>query len=682
MKTDHQHPVPITLRRKYRLAIVKWCVVVLYMLSSTANGQERIVLTDAIDHIWIGKNISFLKDDKEPLTFNQVIKEETGKKFIRSTQDAPNFGNEQLSVWNRFTVVNKSSKEWMLLQLNPVVDTLKFYYKDSSNNYREIVTGESRPFNTRQYKANIYIFDLPVNSNDTAVFYLKVQTFKAEYPLIVITKESLFQNIFVNSIIKGVYIGLVVLIIIYNATLYIAIKDRNYLFYVFYVILTAFLLTEQSGLNPMFRGNTFHFLWNMGPALTASGGIFFCIFSSSFLEVRARTPRTGAAISYIFIPMFSIIILINLFNLQLLGSVLVQLTGIVVLITMMITGVRIYLKGFLPARFFIMASGSYFLGVLIYVGKTTALLPYNYFTTNSMEIGSAIEMIMFSVSMADRINIFRKEKARAQKDLVVSLEDNQRLITEQNRMLELKVDERTHQLRQILTELEHSQKELQQKNVVISKEKEKSDELLLNILPFETARELKDKGSAAAKMFDDVTVMFTDFKDFTEISEAMTPSELVEELDHCFKGFDIIINECEIEKIKTIGDSYMAAGGLPVPDKRSPFLVVKAALGIQLFMQHHNMQRIAKNKKVLEVRIGIHTGPVVAGIVGTKKFAYDIWGDTVNIASRMESAGVEGKINISSATYNLVKDDFTCSYRGKVHAKGKGIIDMYFVDAV
>lgn len=210
----------------------------------------------------------------------------------------------------------------------------------------------------------------------------------------------------------------------------------------------------------------------------------------------------------------------------------------------------------------------------------------------------------------------------------------------------------------------------------IQKGKKRSDELLLNILPADTAEELKITGTAQAKDFDQVTVMFTDFKNFTHASEKMSAHELVFEINRYFSEFDRIISRFSIEKIKTIGDSYMCAGGLPVKNKTNAEDVVKAALEICRYMH----ERISEaNNLQLEIRIGIHTGPVVAGIVGIKKFAYDIWGDTVNIASRMESSGESGKVNISGTTHELIKDKFVCSYRGKIQAKNKGEIDMYFV---
>jgi adenylate cyclase len=216
--------------------------------------------------------------------------------------------------------------------------------------------------------------------------------------------------------------------------------------------------------------------------------------------------------------------------------------------------------------------------------------------------------------------------------------------------------------------------------VIIHSEKLRSDNLLLNILPYNVAEELKIKGSTEAKLFDQVTVLFTDFKDFTSISENLTPKELVKDIHECFSAFDLIIEKYGLEKIKTIGDSYMAAGGLPNPNITHAVDSIKAAIEILNFIETGKANKMAKGAPHFEIRIGIHTGPVVAGIVGVKKFAYDIWGDTVNMASRMESSSEAGKINISESTYLLVKDKFKCVHRGKIEAKNKGSVDMYFVE--
>lgn len=216
----------------------------------------------------------------------------------------------------------------------------------------------------------------------------------------------------------------------------------------------------------------------------------------------------------------------------------------------------------------------------------------------------------------------------------------------------------------------------------ISKEKKRSEELLLNILPEETAEELKATGTAKAKSFDLVSVMFTDFKNFTQASERLSAEELVSEINFCYSEFDRIITKYGLEKIKTIGDAYMCAGGLPVPNETHAVDIIRAGLEFQDFIRRNKEKREKENLPFFELRLGIHTGPVVAGIVGIKKFAYDIWGDTVNTASRMESSGETGKVNISGYTYELVKDHFICTHRGKIQAKNKGEIDMYFVEGV
>ena len=218
---------------------------------------------------------------------------------------------------------------------------------------------------------------------------------------------------------------------------------------------------------------------------------------------------------------------------------------------------------------------------------------------------------------------------------------------------------------------------------IISKEKDRSENLLLNILPPEIAEELKTKGRSDARDFDKVSILFTDFKSFTEASAKLSAQDLVSEINACFEVFDGIMDKYGIEKIKTIGDAYMAAGGLPVPSDGSTKNTVLAALDMQTFISRRKVEMETLGKHSFEMRAGIHTGPVVAGIVGVKKFQYDIWGDTVNTASRMESEGQIGKVNISKNTYELIKDDpqFIFESRGKIKAKGKGEIEMYFVES-
>lgn len=210
----------------------------------------------------------------------------------------------------------------------------------------------------------------------------------------------------------------------------------------------------------------------------------------------------------------------------------------------------------------------------------------------------------------------------------------------------------------------------------INKEKQVSENLLLNILPEDTAKELKANGAVKAKLFENVTVLFTDFVNFTQASERMSSEDLVAELHTCFKAFDEVISKYRIEKIKTVGDAYIAVSGLPNPNPGHAVDVINAA---QEFVEFMTKRKAELGDKTFSMRVGVNSGTVVAGIVGVKKFAFDIWGDTVNIAARMEQNGEEGKINISQSTYEIVKDKFTCTFRGEIDAKNKGRMRMYFV---
>jgi adenylate cyclase len=221
----------------------------------------------------------------------------------------------------------------------------------------------------------------------------------------------------------------------------------------------------------------------------------------------------------------------------------------------------------------------------------------------------------------------------------------------------------------------------QKTNKIIKNERDRSKELLLNILPAETARELETNGHAQTRFYDSATVLFADFKGFSSIARTLKPQDLVAELNDIFIAFDEIVEKFNLEKIKTIGDAYMCAGGIPTPNDTHPINAVQAGLAMQDFMNKRNSERIAKGLEAWDLRIGIHIGPIVAGVVGKKKYAYDIWGDTVNIASRMESSSEPGRVNISSSLHNIVEDHYTCLYRGKILAKNIGEIDMYFVQS-
>lgn len=247
------------------------------------------------------------------------------------------------------------------------------------------------------------------------------------------------------------------------------------------------------------------------------------------------------------------------------------------------------------------------------------------------------------------------EKQRMADELLKQEKERRELMERQNEILEGIVAERTKELRA---------------------EKEESERLLYNILPKELADELKRSGYTTPMRHEEATVLFTDFKGFTHASADISPKILVKELNEIFQAFDFITEKYSIEKIKTIGDSYMAVSGIPKQSNFHAIQAVKAGMDMIQFLEERNENAEIK----WEMRVGLHSGPLVAGVVGTKKFIYDVWGDTVNIASRMETNGIPGKVNISEKTYQKIKKYFKCDYRGKKDAKGKGKMRMYFVE--
>lgn len=329
------------------------------------------------------------------------------------------------------------------------------------------------------------------------------------------------------------------------------------------------------------------------------------------------------------------------------GSIIYTIVMIIVAIVKRVPGSLILGSGVLYFLLFTFA----LLAVSIIKGSVNFNTTLSYFTL------SAILGIPLSISayLAWRFSSTSKALSKELDNVAALSFEKQQLLESQNEKLELQVSERTKELKL---------------------EKQKSDDLLLNILPQEVAEELKEKGESKAQYYDEVSVLFTDFVNFTATAEKLGVDELLAELNVNFTAFDQIMEKHGLEKIKTIGDAYLAVSGLPVKNAAHAQNAVAAALDILAFVE-------ARKKEVpygLDIRIGIHSGSLIAGIVGVKKFAFDIWGDTVNTAARMEQNSAPGKINISESTQLLVKDTFACSYRGKLQVKGKGEMDMYFVE--
>ncbi len=247
---------------------------------------------------------------------------------------------------------------------------------------------------------------------------------------------------------------------------------------------------------------------------------------------------------------------------------------------------------------------------------------------------------------------------------------------------ELDLIKKNKEMKQMTEELKTINEKLEKQKELIEVERKKSEELVESILPHHIAVQLKSIGYAKPRNYRIATILFADFKDFTKLCKNLSPSEIVEALHKFFTHFDDIVVKHYIEKIKTIGDAYMCVGGIPLRNRSNPFDVVIGGLKMQYFM--NNLDLFDKEKELprWKIRLGVHTGPLVAGVVGKIKYAYDVWGDSVNIASRMETAGEVGRVNISASTYEYVKEYFECEHRGKLDIKNRGKMAMYFVNRI
>ncbi|TAE12656.1 MAG: hypothetical protein EAZ95_12145 [Bacteroidetes bacterium] len=570
------------------------------------------------------------------------------------------FGITPSAFWLKFKLLNQTRENLYLRLNNPMMDTAKLYVFRQG----KLVMEKNILAREPEFRLPNSPFVLPAG-NDTLTYYLRM-TAQVPFlaPLNIMQESDMANIIFWQAIPDLLFFGAILIMILYNLVIGITTRNRSYYYYVgysFWVALTTFFL---KGYPVVFLGK-YHFIINDYFAVIASSApIFLMLFTIDFLQLKKNYPF-GYKLSLIAIYTQIFAIFVFLIGFVNLNVILYQIFNVYNNVVVIVVGFRLY-KTYKPARIFLFAFLIYLVlstGVNLMLANVIAFTPI---TMYYLHIGASIELTLFSIALADKINMYRKEKEEAQRNTI-------ELIKEQNTLLEQKVKERTH-------ELQHTNEELNTTLELVEKERSKSDTLLLNILPLETAQELKETGQATPKHYKQITVLFTDFKGFTNIAEKISPEQVIQELNTCFLAFDEICEKYNLEKIKTIGDSYMCAGGLPIENTTNPVDVVLAGLEMQRFMTQWIAGKQAKGEQVWELRLGIHTGEAVAGVVGKNKFAYDIWGDTVNLASRMESSGEVGKVNISGATYALVKDKFKCTFRGKIEAKNKGEVEMYFVE--
>ncbi|MBI3886630.1 MAG: hypothetical protein HY302_13010 [Opitutae bacterium] len=464
-----------------------------------------------------------------------------------------------------------------------------------------------------------------------------------------------------DRIVQGLYLGVMLVLVIYNLGLFVALRERSYLYYVAMELGNAVIWANIFGL-------TAEFLWPRLPTveyisawMLVGANLFAALlFLRSYLHTRQSMPRVDSALRWLAIAGVVAVPIALLASRRdpALGVMIVFLPSFVAFFAAIAVTTLALRRGHTAARHFLAAIACSVSGAMVQTAATVGVLPATDLTLTSAQIGNAAMGIVLSMGLGFRLRhaqaaLAEQQIAEARRQSAHEREKRE-FIEEQSRGLETKVRERTAEL---------------------AAAREKSDALLANILPQAIIEELKTKGGSEPRRHEDVSILFTDFAGFTEAVATIPAQRLVQELNEIFHAFDEIVTTHGLEKIKTIGDAYMGAAGLPLPAADHAMRAVRAALAMTRFIAARNETAALK----WGLRVGVHSGAVVAGIVGKNKYVYDVWGDTVNLASRLESASEANRVNLSAYTYDLVRSRFECEYRSKLAAKGKGAIDMYFV---
>jgi class 3 adenylate cyclase len=623
----------------------------------------------------LDEEISYRDDTTSASGFEKIMADREG--WVSQREKPFRGTGESIHIWARFEIPSATEARRVMLLAGPWESAEYFVVRDGQlvdhQKAGTLVPLEERTtrvsMTPASFHAGFVAIDLPARANVMVVVRLATEN---RFIRITRLRFSLWNANQVaegelrDRLFQGAFLGVMFVLVLYNLTLFgLNVHELSYLYYVIVLVMSTML-------HGILYGLTMEFLWPDQPAWD-----FYCMwialpislwasaqFVRQYLDTAKYFPRSDTLMkwagyaSLMFLPIYLLLFVaghpVSLY-LTLLGTVLVS--SIVIPLVFGVT-ILALIKRHPLARLFFVAMFCSGLGAFITFGSWLEFLPEVEWTLNASQIGTALTGILLSMGLGFRMRQLNQELADKQIEearLQSAHEREKReLIEEQSRGLEAKVLARTAEL--VATQ-------------------EKSDALLANILPQAIIEELKTNGQSEPRRHEEASILFTDFSGFTQAVSTIPPKRLVQELDEIFRGFDDIIVDNGLEKIKTIGDAYMAAGGLPVSAKDHALRCVRAGLALTRFIEARNKTAAMK----WGLRVGVHSGAVVAGIVGKNKYAYDVWGDTVNIASRLESAGEVNKVNISAYTFDLVREYFECEYRGKLAAKGKGEIDMYFV---
>ena len=646
-------------------------ILQIFITVSVHASDYTINWTGSPEYLNIADQVFILEDVNNQYSIDMVASPELDQKFVRSGKKVLNFSNSSY-YWLKFTLFNDTSEPLMLVIDQPVLAQVELYYEDTtSGKWEAIHAGFNVPLDQKAFKHPFQIFLLPAIGQE---YYVKLQPFALAVPVQIWNANKYEFKINNHRIIFGVFTGMMLFVIVTNLFFFVTLHRPANIHYALLVFLYYLIASNVEGyILYWFPRADLVYGINIYAIFTMPVGLSYVLF---FLEANRYMPRLNR-VGWGIVIFYCSFIIWHVFLTPLQLYYVTDVMGLSTVVIMLVMGFLTGRKGNKMGYYFFVAYMLFFLIAIIDSVNRFSGIPPDIFEISYISIAFMVEAFALSFLLSKRFQWEKeddhREKELAQLSLIEQTKENERIVREQNVILEELVQGRTSQLKE-------ANEELTTLLETVDEERKKSESLILNILPATTARELKELGNAKPQTYQLVSVLFTDFKDFTKVTANMSPEKLVNDLNECFSQFDKIIQKYGIEKIKTIGDSYMAAGGLPVPSGLHALDTVRAGLAMRDYMETWNARRINSNHPPFLIRIGIHSGPVVAGVVGTHKFAYDIWGDTVNIASRLESNGEPGKVNVSAITMELVKDNFQFTPRGLIEVKGKGALDMYWVE--
>lgn len=608
--------------------------------------QNTLVLDSARTSYELWPHVTILPDPSGNLTFERV--RGVPQSFVVPQTATASLGFSSDVIWLRSTLQMSAAAppNWILDIDYALLNQIDAFVISPTGNATHWALGNRLPYAARPMSGRTHALPITFSELGDHTLYLRVQSVGAKLlPIRVSTLGAFHARELREQVLQGLLVGLSLCLLVFSFMQWRYLQERVYMKY-------ALLISASSLFSVHFFGLGAQYLWtdmtwleqHMAgmTALLASCGTALFIEDALGADMRPRV-RWFTRVLASCLAGAAVLHALDVIGIRTVG-VIMNTAGLLPSLLGMSGAMAKLRRGDAVGAWFLVAWAGYFVASAIMVAMVRGNLGANFWTMHSFQIGATLDMLVFM-----RIAVLGTRRLRREME-----DERARFVAQQKLELEQKVETRTEEL---------------------ARERSRSDQLLHHILPDVIAEELKRDGSSAPRRHEDVSVLFTDLVDFTKTVASIPANQTVSELNEIFSAFDAIVARCGLEKINTVGDSYMAAAGVPDACSDHAQRCVTAALDMQRWLRERNTHSPIQ----WQLRAGVHSGSVVSGVVGTTKFAYGIWGDTVNVASRMETGGAAGRVNISATTFALVQEAFRCEYRGKFGAKGKGDVDMYFV---